>query len=173
MNSRRAARIVERLEAEYSELLNVPGFDGPIKSQGGEDVFWRWERRRAWRQDVYELWHYAGEPESIASQISVGVIIEGVTRQVDGGSVPYMLFGRQRLLDLPGIGGFLAARFDDSLVARVMDGARRSLDWFERFATPALCLEELRRTDRNGMGVGTEPYVLVTELLARLHEEGR
>lgn len=59
---------------------------------------------------------------------------------------------------------------DDKLLERVMRDTDDSLRAFGPYETPALCLQQLSRTDRNGVGIGTAPYRRVVERLTELSQ---
>jgi hypothetical protein len=150
-------------------LLERHGFTRGADSTTAQEVFRHWERRCSWRRDSYDLWNYRERPAGAKSQVSVDVVLDdGKTVDVHGGSVPWLLYRRHELLVYPGLEGVVLATSDERLLDRIVADAEKSLSWFDAYATPQKCIEQLKRTDRNGVGIGTAPYTRALEHLARI-----
>jgi hypothetical protein len=61
---------------------------------------------------------------------------------------------------------------DSSWKRDIRDDLTRGLAWLDaRYGTPALTLERLQSPERNGVGIGTEPYRAVCAGLSRLAKD--
>jgi hypothetical protein len=168
MDVARGARLLKSLESSLSVVLETRGFIRTSDSVSRGEVFRRWERRTNWRLDTFELWNHETDPGALDTQVDVKVLLaDGKVVLVDGAPVAWVVAKRAaRLLE-----GLLAERTgasDESLVRRAVEECEAGLAWLDIFGTPAKCLEQLDRRDRNGVRVGAPLHAKAVELLQGL-----
>jgi hypothetical protein len=141
------------------------GFPGePSIVSASSDKLHRWIRRTSWRTEIVQASHKQRTARSIELSLAVEIPCrDGAGVLLDGQSVESIL-DRGQLGWLPQI--FTSARcpgYSRSMV----DAVIRALSWFDRFATPAAALEQLRSGQTNHGQVRGKAYQELEEFLQR------
>ena len=151
--------------AGIDELLLRRGFQRRTHDERVDEYrYFAWHREHGVIGNLID----ARYPERAPHKLDLGIEVylrpsPGRDLTLDGTSVNY-LNGRLLTYEFP-IWRALLIRSPKRLRDIIVEETNRSLTWFDRFATPALCLERLASPERNGVGVGTAAWTEAKQLL--------
>jgi hypothetical protein len=171
---RRYARVQAQVEAIIEEIAAADAFIFASRDPNtGRSAATSWERDSSWKRDQIRFlasWTTAGSGyRTIYTDVTVRVrVADGTLIDVDG--YPARWIARQSTEDLRIRQGW--EQLPPKLASTIRDDLTRGLAWLDaRYGTPALTIEMLQSPERNGVGIGTEPYRAVCAALSRLAKD--
>ena len=155
---------------EIGTALAERGFPAePSVVSASTDKLHRWTRQSDWKTEVVQASHKQRTARSIELSLAIEIPCrDGAGVLLDGQSVESIL-DRGQLGWLPQV--FTAARCG-SYSRSMVDAVVRGIPWFDRFATPAVALEELRTGKTNHGQVRGRAYQEIEEFLKRSQSRG-
>lgn len=166
MSDRNLTAELSTVRDAISSTLVRFGFSGPTEAVADGHKFERWTRASDWKREVIEIDYSNKKPDRFNAKALVNAVLGGGVVPLDGVSLPYLSRGatsyelsRSRLLAAARIKRVIADLQGDLTVA---------IEWLEGYSTPGKCLEQLRRTDRNGCAVGSGVWLRLRDALVAL-----
>ena len=138
------------LEASTQELTRVlaPHDFGPMARRlNGPGYSREWQRVRPWKTDVVQIVYRRGGERRVFVNVAVRLpaVLDG-----EGGPLVYDARG----LTTPRVPVLFGEVRASAYARRLVRIVAAELLWFERFATPQQCLEQLTAPDRNAAATG-------------------
>jgi hypothetical protein len=172
ISDRLATAALPLILAGIDELLLRRGFQRRAHDEClDEHRYFGWDREHGVIGNLID----ASYPERGPHMLNLGIEVylrrpPGRDLTLDGTSINY-LNGRLLTYEFP-MWRALSIRSPRRLSDIIVEETDRALAWFDRYATPALCLERLASPERNGVRLGTAPWTEAKRLLEALVAKG-
>ncbi len=173
--------MMEEPEAISLHILNtITGLDNLLDTQGyiaasrserlDKIVQSTWKQSLEWRVLEVRFWYPRKYPTSLDVALSVYVSDKrrNSERYFDGRSLEFLV-KRSKPYYMPNILGRVISWNSSRFAGRICADTARALKWFELFASPSECLNQLRTGETNGAGApGGGPYPWFETYFAQL-----